>query len=76
MFKVIAMIGLIFISGAARANDLSPWFGSDAIAPEQIKTRILTDTRVESVTKLDCAIYDCATLVKIAKPERKSAFNP
>lgn len=76
MFKAVAMIALIFTSGAARADDLSPWFGSDAIAPEQFKISVLTETTMDSVTKADCAIYDCTTLVNIAKPEQKSASNP
>ena len=76
MIKAIVIVTVILVSGAAQAEGLSPWFGSEVSPPEQIAINIMANAVADSVKNQDCAIYDCATLVKIAKPEQKSTANP
>ena len=76
MIKAIAIFTLILVSGAAQAEGLSPWFGSEVSPPGQIAINITANARADSAKNPDCSIYDCKTLAKIAKPEQKSAANP
>ena len=76
MVKAFAIIALISIAGAAHAEDLTPWFGSEASSPSQVDMKIVAAAKLVSIKNTDCSIYDCASLVKIAKPDQKSASNP
>ena len=76
MIKAIAVFTLILVPGVVQADNLSPWFGSEFSPPEQIAINITANASDDSVKNHDCSIYDCTTLVKIAKPDQKSAANP
>ena len=76
MIRAIVIVTLLLLSGTAQAEDMSPWFGSEVSPPEQIVINLISDARTDSVKSPDCSIYDCTTLVKIAKPEQKSAAIP
>ena len=76
MIKAFAIAALILVSATAQAEDLTPWFGGTASPPEQIATNIAASLSSASVKNPDCPIFNCATLVKVAKPEQKNAANP
>lgn len=76
MVKTFAIIALILIPSSARAENSMPWFGGAAVPPEQITTIITVSAPQTAAKTPDCAIYDCASLVKIGTPEEKSAANP
>ncbi len=76
MIKKFTIGALVMMSGTAFAENQSPWFGGDASPPQQIATTISASEQEVSAKNVDCAIYNCTTLVNIAKPEQKSASNP
>ena len=76
MLKAILIIAMVCSLGTAHAEDLTPWFGGEASPPTQIDVNHAVDVKLVSVKNLDCTIYDCASLAKIAKPDQKNASNP
>ena len=76
MLKFLTVFSFILIAESAQAAESPPWFGSAAADPERVKLSVKANSASKYDQNPDCTIYSCSTLVKIAKPEKKSASNP
>ena len=76
MKMMILATGLLIQLTSAYAETQTPWFGSESTKPQQIKVDVLSNQTSDNSKPQDCAILDCGSVVKIAKPEQKAAVTP
>ena len=76
MVRFLVAFGFLAWNGTAFAEQSAPWFGSEASPPQQIVVKVLDTPQTSAEQNRDCTISSCPALVKIAKPELKSASNP
>lgn len=74
MLKILAGISFMVLAASAEAKDQSPWFGSDAAAPEQISllsdaTVLSASDVVSAIDKLPCPIEGCPLSKKLGKEQ-------
>ncbi len=76
MLKRWISISYLICCGAAQAEEVGPWFGTEVTSPEQVSV-IVTNTNMSNLDQNpNCTIYSCPKLKNIVKPELKSAANP